>query len=600
MRNYIYKHKVTILSSFAVVIGIITTLVFIGASKYAPQAYATTCSDNYSLVAYSEATNSSTTLSGITNVNINMPTSSNPQVKEILIYAATSAEAGGGSTNTTPKVIGRAVSGPTYVWNFKWATSLWPNGMVSLSAKVFYVDNLEPCVVNAQYPSTYISNSAPSLLNVQPLPTNWTGQVSSSQLFTIKSSVSSLSIDPTPYSIYKWTKLNDIGSINPIVPNGERANFLSGIIAGQNTVKVQVFYGGADRTISIPVTVREAETNDSTTPPDSTTPTDNTNNDTTPNTTDTNPNTNDSTTPPENKTQVTSSKVQNNLITQSCIEKLITTERYALINQGTVRPTTEEIKKIRTCFAASNHILPSNFSPIDPQTTKDLPVTNVAAVSKLENIIKPEEDGEMEVLRFAGTAEPNSVVVVYIYSDPLVITTTTDGDGNWEYTLEDPLEPGNHEVYAVVDKGDGTYERSDPLSFIISTASASAVNPNGLSLNLAAQPTATAVQSSDSLIIYIASSVAVLIIVPAIIYAIVVIRKKHAAKKTAMLSTNSNTSVNVPSETSTPSNTPTTPIETDNSTSSEDTSKPVTETPENNQDINNSVQLDNNEEHKEQ
>ena len=79
-----------------------------------------------------------------------------------------------------------------------------------------------------------------------------------------------------------------------------------------------------------------------------------------------------------------------------------------------------------------------------------------------------------------GKAKPFQTVLVYIFSEPLVMTTTADADGNWSYELENPLEPGQHEVYAVVDEGDGQYKKSDPWGFIIGRAEAFCRKPRWL------------------------------------------------------------------------------------------------------------------------
>jgi hypothetical protein len=248
---------------------------------------------------------------------------------------------------------------------------------------------------------------------------------------------------------------------------------------------------------------------------------------------DTNPETTATSPTTEPVAQITSATAQNSPITQSCIEAIITKARYDAINSGASRPTDIELAKIQSCFATANYILPTEFSPIEPTTAKSLQQEKTITVSKLENVNRKDAYGnKKETLKISGTAKPNSLVFLYIFSDPLVITTSTDSDGNWQYVLEDPLKPGEHEVYAVVDKGDGSYRRSDPLAFIISTAGATAVNPDGLSLNLSEPPTATPAESTRSLVFYIAGSVAVLAIVLTGLYLFIRSRRKKEAKPT--------------------------------------------------------------------
>ena len=48
---------------------------------------------------------------------------------------------------------------------------------------------------------------------------------------------------------------------------------------------------------------------------------------------------------------------------------------------------------------------------------------------------------------FSGTATPGSEVTVEIHSDPIILTTTADGSGNWSVTPAFDLPSGQHMVY---------------------------------------------------------------------------------------------------------------------------------------------------------
>jgi len=77
-------------------------------------------------------------------------------------------------------------------------------------------------------------------------------------------------------------------------------------------------------------------------------------------------------------------------------------------------------------------------------------------------------------LRLAGKAAPNSVVAVFVYSYlPIVITTTTDADGNWKYDFSGRLADGRHEAYVSVNDDTGKLvAASSPLSFFVKDAQA--------------------------------------------------------------------------------------------------------------------------------
>lgn len=47
---------------------------------------------------------------------------------------------------------------------------------------------------------------------------------------------------------------------------------------------------------------------------------------------------------------------------------------------------------------------------------------------------------------FSGTASPGSVIKVEIHSDPIVLTTTADSEGNWSVTPPADLPAGDHTV----------------------------------------------------------------------------------------------------------------------------------------------------------
>jgi len=70
-------------------------------------------------------------------------------------------------------------------------------------------------------------------------------------------------------------------------------------------------------------------------------------------------------------------------------------------------------------------------------------------------------------LKISGKALPNIYITVFIYSDPIVLTIKTDSNGDWSYTLDKPLEEGNHEVYvAVADNTGKVTAKSEPILFV--------------------------------------------------------------------------------------------------------------------------------------
>jgi hypothetical protein len=86
---------------------------------------------------------------------------------------------------------------------------------------------------------------------------------------------------------------------------------------------------------------------------------------------------------------------------------------------------------------------------------------------KLVEVGEVSEDGRAITLRITGKAAPNTLVTLYVYSEPVVVTVKVDGEGNWSYDLDKQLEDGSHEVYvAVTDSTGKITAKSSPLRFI--------------------------------------------------------------------------------------------------------------------------------------
>ncbi len=139
----------------------------------------------------------------------------------------------------------------------------------------------------------------------------------------------------------------------------------------------------------------------------------------------------------------------------------------------------------------------SNPDITKPDTTKNEPIitrpesmktegqlNTIKIASSVEQPVKIEEvknvDGHptsegttSKHILFKGKAKPNSIVTLYIFSDPIVVTIKADKNGDWQYTLDKPLERGDHKAYIVI-QDEKTQEliRSEVKSFTISKARA--------------------------------------------------------------------------------------------------------------------------------
>lgn len=106
----------------------------------------------------------------------------------------------------------------------------------------------------------------------------------------------------------------------------------------------------------------------------------------------------------------------------------------------------------------------------NPRTDGEL-TPDILAVREAVNVGSVADGNANIVLR--GIGPPNSIVTLYIYSDIVIVTTRTDGNGNWSYTLDKSLGEGGHEVYvAVTDSTGKIQQKSSAFNFFISQARA--------------------------------------------------------------------------------------------------------------------------------
>jgi len=110
-------------------------------------------------------------------------------------------------------------------------------------------------------------------------------------------------------------------------------------------------------------------------------------------------------------------------------------------------------------------------NPIEKGETKKelLQIDNV-------EMIKVEE--EKKVIKISGKSLPNTYIVLYIYSDPIILTIKTDSDGTWSYVLTDPLEDGKHLTFVALTDNTGKITAKSAPVWFIKTAEAATIIPN--------------------------------------------------------------------------------------------------------------------------
>ena len=267
----------------------------------------------------------------------------------------------------------------------------------------------------------------------------------------------------TDAAAYDW-----VTTLGTIAPAYNTATFKSGSTTGVGYVRVRAYYNGkvAENTINIKVTGSATTSY--------------------PSTSDT------ATTPAATDTSAVSgsedlnSKAEADPNLSACLKAAVSEVRYQEFVSGKSKPTNEELSKAWICFEQTKYVLPSNWAPVRPEDVKNLPRDNSIKIKKMTNIKAKTNSGEEEnAILISGVSAPDKNLLLYIFSEPLVLATKTDKDGNWSYQLENPLEPGSHEIYVAMDNGDNSYVVSEPIVFNIARAESSDTNPQGASLVLA-------------------------------------------------------------------------------------------------------------------
>ncbi len=435
-------------------------------------------------------------------------------------------------------IIGRAQPASSNNWTMPWFTDAATNGGHAITAQVYLDGGL---VCPAPVINTYVNNPVRATITPVVSPLKFAGMTNEAMDFNLANSITGRNTagvigvtNVTQYTVFKKMP-PAIGILTP-ADETERFRFSAGTVAGTGTINVIAYYGGLQLPMAIPATVYPQTNTSSGSSGGSTGSTSTTSGSSTSGSTSPTSGTQDSITGanllptnPNILTQLSSAaSIEASPQTKTCTVNAISQQRYEEIKSGKSRPTADEFELLNKCFADRNFVLPTSFVPIPPAKVKELPQNeDLVKIENASNGTKKSGTSKITTLKFSGKAKPESIVLIYVHSEPLVLSTTADKNGDWNYQLEDPLESGKHEVYAVVDKGNGNYQRSGLFSFVIAKASASPVNPKGYSLKIA-QTRPTATQNNRSLNLYIIASVALVVFVLAALFVIIEVQhKKH-------------------------------------------------------------------------
>ncbi len=426
--------------------------------------------------------------------------------------------------------IGRGISqnGGSY-WSMTWLTDVSPGGTHYVGATVNTPNG--PCSV--QPTTVTLGNTSQTTLSTVASPTQFNDYTNVSRDFSLKTMAAGSSLDLTQWAVYPKGSVS-VGVINA-PDDSSLIHYFSGSVAGQGTIQVGTNYGGVMLPMSIPVSVYAQTSGGSPTPTTSPTTTTTTvssssSGSTSSPTTTTSPPPATTTTTATSEPATSQPGVDSDPVIKDCIITAITMARYELINEGKDRPTAAEVEATRQCFETRNFIIPGTFAPVVPSKTavKAQPITTTTTVSAVTTSTVKLKNTTKEALTFSGHTKPNTAVLIYVFSEPLVLSTSSNSDGEWSYALQDPMAPGKHEAYAIVNKGDGSYQRSSVFDFAIAKAAAAPSNPNGYSFKVESN-VSTPIDSSYSTKLYLFGVGGLLVVVMAVLGFWTIRRQKHVA-----------------------------------------------------------------------
>ena len=114
------------------------------------------------------------------------------------------------------------------------------------------------------------------------------------------------------------------------------------------------------------------------------------------------------------------------------------------------------------------------FDPTQSELVKVVPEQPVSSSAPTFAVYKVKEVRltEQNKVVIKGTALPNSFITIYIYSTPIIVTVKTDNNGEWQYTLDEEVENGQHKIYTATVNNTGKIMAKSADSIFTKTAEA--------------------------------------------------------------------------------------------------------------------------------
>ena len=155
---------------------------------------------------------------------------------------------------------------------------------------------------------------------------------------------------------------------------------------------------------------------------------------------------------------------------KDCLNNSLGENKINKIKSGVIQASQEEKEKARLCFSGLNQ-QQIKFLPPPPE---QIPFIDEAENIQLANIQQKEKTIKNKIygaeVVFLGKALPETGIYIYIFSDPIVVVSKTDENGDWVYEMQKPLSEGKHVAYALSKSENGAYVRSSVFNFEVLAA----------------------------------------------------------------------------------------------------------------------------------
>lgn len=153
---------------------------------------------------------------------------------------------------------------------------------------------------------------------------------------------------------------------------------------------------------------------------------------------------------------------------KSCLSEALGEVRAKEITVNHAQPTEAEKAKAQNCFA---QVQPEQ-EVLMPAPSEQIPFIAVSAAENKINKVSARLRESQTTLEIRGSTIPNANVDIYLFSDPIVVSTKSDANGDWYYELSYHLPEGDHQAYSVVYHPDKGLVKSDVMEFSIAAAAA--------------------------------------------------------------------------------------------------------------------------------